>query len=457
MLEEVEIMLKPREELEKNLIEVIETSKLGTKKKIIKEIKSHLLENYEISSGKVQSIINDPATELPKLDIREIFLITEQIYVKYDELPMINPKNFFTDVEMKNSRQFSGLLEEKIIEFPVNFTHSTIVGNSAYMVTMDIQTIDKLIRSQNLHYNYDLQREATYKRQKETVTISPTTNKKNIEEITDHLLEGTLVPTVLVFNAATRSSESGTELIFDPKKMELTITKGTKLDIVDGYHRCLASQQALQTNPELHFNFAVLITNYSTKRAQQYQAQLAKATPISSTRIMELEANRLSDTIVQRLKSESELQGRISQTNRIHSLNKELVTYNVLSDAIDEQFELKTRIDAEDVADYLIEFFNFLLGSYPDEFLNKINETRENSLINDNNMFIGYIVLARRMFESDIRAKEIRKIIKNIDFSKENPIWQDSIVDDKGNLLETNKVRKVIKNYFDKLDIKVMV
>jgi hypothetical protein len=450
-------MLKPREELEEKLIDVIKSSKIKTIRKKVNDIKQHLLENYEISSGRVQSVLNDPEKELSDLDIRELYLITEQVFAKTGDLS-IDPSVFFADIEKTNSRQFSGLLEQQEeVTFPINFAHSTIVGNSAYIVAMDIQVIDKLIRSQNLHYNYDLQREATYKKQKDVVTIHPTLNKKNVEEITQHLLEGTLVPTVLVFNAATRSSESGSELVYDPKKMELTITKGTKLDIVDGYHRCVSSQQALQINPELHFNFAVLITNFSTRSAQQYQAQLAKATPISSTRIMELEANRLADTVVQRLKSESELQGRISQTNRIHSLNKELVTYNVLADTIEEQFDIKTRSDAEDVADYLIEFFNFLLGAYPDEFLNNINKTRENSLINDNNMFIGYIVLARRMFEAEIKPREIRKIIKNIDFNKQNSVWIDLVLDDKGKLLETNKLRKNIRNYFEILELGIEI
>jgi hypothetical protein len=446
-------VLKQREILEEKLVEAIQTSKLKTKKKVVADIKKHLSSNYEISSGKVQTLINDPEKELSELDLRELYLITEQVFAKTGDLS-VSPEEYFTQNEMNTSRQYSGLLENQEITFPINFSHSTIVGNSAYMVTMDIQTIDKLIRSQNLKYNYDLQREATYKKQKNTVTIHPTLNKKNVEEITEHLLQGTLVPTVLVFNAATRSSESGSELIYDSKKMQLTITKGTQLDIVDGYHRCVASQQALQTNPELHFNFAVLFTNYSTKKSQQYQAQLAKATPISSTRIMELEANRLSDTVVQRLKSESDLQGRISQTNRIHSLNKELVTYNVLSNSIDDEFKMNTRVDAEDVADYLIDYFNFLIGSYPEAFINNIEKTRKDSLINDNNMFVGYIVLARKMFEKGIKPRKVKEYIDNIEFNRENKLWQEKgILDSQLNITDTNKARKSIKELFENIDV----
>jgi hypothetical protein len=101
---------------------------------------------------------------------------------------------------------------------------------------------------------------------KNEIKKEPTLVMSNVKEISSHLLEGTLVPTVLVWNAAVRSSSTGTELVYNSNTLELTIEKDTALFIVDGWHRCKASQNALQMNPELHFNFAVLITNYSTKK-----------------------------------------------------------------------------------------------------------------------------------------------------------------------------------------------
>jgi hypothetical protein len=449
-------MLKERKILEKNLIEVIQTSKELTKKKVINDIKKHLAQ-YDIID--VQGWLNDPEGRLSELDNREILLFTEQIFAKTGDM-RVNVKEYFTEAEFSDARHFSGAVErmKNQIEFPITFPNATIVGNGAYMVTVDIQTINKLLSNELLDYNYDLQREASYRRVKNEIKKEPTLVMSNVKEISSHLLEGTLVPTVLVWNAAVRSSSTGTELIYDSNTMELTIEKDTDLFIVDGWHRCKGSQNALQINPDLHFNFGVLITNYSTKKAQQYQAQLAKATPISKVRIKELEANRLSDTVVQQLKEESDLKGHISSTERIHSLNKELVTYNVISDTIDEEFKMETRADAADVGDFLVEYFNMLLGSYPEEFLMNIEETRKKSLINNNNMFIGYIILARRMFESNMKARDIRKIVKDIDFSKENKLWnQIGVLDQKGNITETNKARKAIKDYFNKLDIEVMV
>lgn len=445
-------MLQDRKILENNLIEVIKTSKINTKKKKVNEIKLHLAK-YDIID--VQGWLNDPESKLPEMDNRELLLFTEQIFAKTNDF-QVNPSDYFTDAEFSDARNFSGAVErmENELEFPITIPNVTVVGNGAYMATIDIQTIDKLISNGLLDYNYDLQREATYRRVKNEIKKEPTLVMSNVKEITNHLLEGTLVPTVLVWNAQVRSSSTGTELVYNSNKLELTIEKNTNLFIVDGWHRSRSAQNALQINPDLQFNFAVLITNYTTKKAQQYQAQLAKATPISKVRIQELEANRLSDTVVQQLKDESDLKGRISQTNRIHSLNKELVTYNVLSDTIDEQFKMETRADAADVGDFLSDYFNMLFATYPDEFINKIEDTRKESLINDNNMFVAYLIIGRRMFEKNMKPKDIRKIIKNIDFSRDNPLWRElGILDDKGNLEDTLKVRKSLKEYFEEIEI----
>lgn len=448
-------MLKDRRELEENLISVMESFKLKLKKKIIKEIKEYLVKEYDISTGDIQRWINDPEN-LKEVDLRELYLFTEQIYAKTGSNHII-PSDFFTDIEIKEAKQFSGILEkkEKEMNFPITIGNATVVGMNAYMVTLNIKTIDKLLENNLLTYNFEVQREATFRKRKDKVVITPTLNQTSVKEISQHLIDSTLVPTVLVFNAAVRSGKDGIELIYDSNKFELTINENVNLQIIDGYHRCRASQNALQRNPELEFNFPVLITNYSTRKSQQYQAQLAKSNKISKARIQELEANRLSDVVIQQLKDESDMKGRISQTSRIHSLNNELVTYSLLSDSIDQQFKMENRADAADVGDFLTEFTNMLLGSYPDEFMNKIDETRKVSLINDNNIFgIGYIVLARRMFEEKIKPKEIRKIIKEIDFSRDNKMWYEiGVLDEDGNLNETNKVRKAIKDYFEKIEI----
>lgn len=445
-------MLKPRREIELSLAEVIKSTRLKSKKKIVEDVKLHL-SKYGIVD--TQGWINDPESELSSLDIRELVLFTEQVFAKTGDL-RVNPEDFFTSGETKEARQFSGASEiiGDVIELPYTIPNVLQLSSEEYVCILDASEINKLMKSNILYYNLDIQREAKVVKRKDQVVLEATLNMKNVKEITQNLLEGKQFPSELKLNAAVRTSDSGDELIYDAKHLELTITKGTRLDILDGFHRIKGIENAFAINPNIRQKFTISITNYSTRMAQLAQSQIAKASPFSKVRIQELEQSRHSDIVVKQLKDESDLRGRISQTNRIHSVGNELVTYNVLADTIDEEFKMDTRADAADVGDYLVEFFNMLLGSHPDEFLHNVEETRKVCLMVDNNFFIGYLVLARKMMEAGIKPRNVRKYINEIDFNRFNPLWREKgITDEKGHITETNKARKAIKRYFEEIKV----
>jgi len=442
-------MLKERSELEEKLIPIMK--EIYPKKRTLNLIKNDFAK-FDVDGGEITGYFGSP--EIVKdVDLRLLYLLTESTFNHTNNLEL-DPMFFFTESEKKESYQYSGALEnEDSLKFPLTFANATIVGNGAFMVTMNIKTIKKLVDNQLLHYNFEIQREGKFTKKKDKIIIEPTVNMNNVKEIVSHLKNGTLVPTVLVFNAATRTSDTGEELTYDSKKMELTINSNSRLDIVDGYHRTKALSNALELYPDINFNFAVLITNYSTKKAQQYQAQLAKATPISKTRVQELEAKRYSDVVVQQLREESDLKGRISQTSKAHTSVDELVAYNTLADTIDEMFKMETKVEALDVADYLTDFFNYLIGLYPEEFIKNPQETRKVSLINDNNMFAGYVVLASRMMDKEYKVNKLKTILKDINFNRDNPLWEELEILNNKTIKNSNKTRRGIIDYFKELSI----
>ena len=411
----------------------------------VREIKEEL-SKYQISEGRVEKVLSKP--ELLKDDLRELALFTEQFYMK-SGIQDLNIDNWFTKSEMKESRQFDYNLENNIddIEFPLEIKNVNIVGNGVYVGSLDIKTVAKLMKSQLLNYNFEIQRQAAQIKRSEHFILTPTINKKNVKEMKNLLLKGELIHTTLAFNAATQTSDSGEELVYNSKTNSLTITEGTRLDILDGYHRCLASRQAIKANPDLDFRFIVIFSNYTTKQAQQYQAQLAKATPIPKARVQELEANRLSDTVVQMLKAESELKGRISSSKgKMNITAGDLVSYSVLSEAIDREFDMKVKLDTYEVTEHLTKFFEFLFGYYPEEFTSgKINE----SLMTYNKMFAGYIALAAKMKNENIELKKLKSILDNIDFSRENELWKElGITNSEGKIVgntDENKISKYFK------------
>ncbi|WP_144509905.1 DNA sulfur modification protein DndB [Bacillus sp. FJAT-22090] len=437
--------------MKKNKAELLEVIKdkiqyISDNRKAVDEIKDELA-NYRITDGRVEEVLNNPDV---LDDMRELALFTEQFYVKTG-LQDFNPDNWFEIPEMKEARQYDYIFEntEEEMAFPIEYDKSHPIGRDVFSTIMSYQEVAELMKNQLLNYNFEIQREAKQIKRHDHFIMTPTINKKNVKEMRDLILKGELKNTMLAFNAAPRTSDLGEELDYDNKKNILTITEGTRLDILDGFHRCLASQQAYEINPDLDFNFVVMVSNYTTKEAQNYQVQLSKATPIPLARAVELAGNRYADDVVKILKSDSELKGRVtSAKGRLNITAGDLVSYTVLADAINREFNIKVKLDVYEVSDYLKKFFEYLIGNFPEEFSVDRNTK---SLMAYNKMFAGYIGLAAAMKEQNIELTELKLIIEDIDFDRDNPIWEDvTLIKNKGEISNRIDERR-IGQYFRKL------
>src|SRR5690606_37943381 len=105
-------MKQDRSLLEQNLIKP--TLEIKRKRRVVRDIKRHLSENHSVFEGSIQSWINDP-NMLKGVDSRLLYLFAEQIYLKTGD-QSINPSDFYTEAEIKTSRQYSGKMyfEEEV-------------------------------------------------------------------------------------------------------------------------------------------------------------------------------------------------------------------------------------------------------------------------------------------------------------------------------------------------------
>lgn len=422
---------------------------LSTNEKAVKNVKKGL-SKYGITAGAVENIMSNPEV-LEESDRREVALFVEEFY-KNLSIQALEPTQWFTEVELKRARQFDKrLLTEDMADYTIAFDNTAVVGNGVYSTTIDIKTIAELFDAQVLNYNYEIQRQAKITKRKDQIVYSPTVYRKNVKEIKEYLLKDQLISTTLAFNAASGSSDSGEELTFDANTGTLVINEGTQLDILDGFHRCLASIEAYRQNPDLKFRFMLMISNFTTREAQQYQAQLAKATPIPKTRVQELEANRHADAVVRQLKSDSELRDKVSSHHQVKYAQGELVSYKVLADAIDREFNMRTNKEVREVSKFLTEFFDELIGSFPDEFLD--NSSREKSLMNYSKMFAGYIALAAKMRKEKIELDKLESTMKGIDFTKENDEWKQLGILNSDGKISNKADDKKIANHFKQIEM----
>lgn len=437
--------------LEQTMSDTI-SAKIKENKKKVEQIKKNLNEKHSINYGETMKYLNFFDEEKENMDRRVFILLVKEVFLASGNGDL-DPTKHFEKNELKLVETYdASIYKEDTLTLPITLNDFLMIDDENFLGILDVKFLKKLFDADLIRYNFETQREAKYIRIKGDSQRVANINQKSVNEIADGIVKGTLASTQLTFNASVGTADEGDELQYNAKKMELEIKKGTMIDILDGMHRLMGSLRALEINPDIDFRFSILIKNCNTASAQRYIGEINTVNVMSKAHVDAMKALRRSDSVVKQLQRESDLRGRISQTNRVHSRNNELVSTKILADTIDEEFKMETKTDANEVGEYLTDFFNTLIGNYSNEFVKKVKETKEKSIINSNVMFAGYVVLAKRMREENIPLKKLVEILDKIDFSRENKEWEDLGVI-KDNII-ADSAKKPVKNYFSNLKIK---
>ncbi|MCY8174870.1 DNA sulfur modification protein DndB [Bacillus inaquosorum] len=282
----------------------------------------------------------------------------------------------------------------------------------------------------------------------------PKTNPKSVEEIKELFKKGDLIVSMFTFNARFGTSDEDEEIEYNPSDLSLTVTKGTLVDVLDGYHRISGVVKAITEAPELDQTFILNILNYTEEKAKRHFAQMNTINPVEKSRIEELGQKRYSSTIVEQLKYNSELKDKISVQSEIGMSSPFLVTYYTLSEAIDDAFEINSRRDAIQLSKYLRDFFAELFYAFPDDFLeDDLSESRNRSYINYNAVFYGYIYLAKKMQENGTPLAKLATILQQVDFDKGKTFKELSSRNYEEQLNAAMK-KKLKKVFYDEIDVR---
>lgn len=446
--------LKGKEILALHLVDVL--TSLEPDKKNTTRLKQYLKE-YKVSPGEVQKLINNSEEELQKIlddnDDAFLCLLTEALNAVTGDARVVT-SHYFTNREIKEVRSTYEKEVKEQLEFPLTLHNVTQVADDDYILTMKASEIKAW--SKVFQYNYETQREARLRADKTTGKIipQPKTNPKSVKEIVELIRKGRAIRSMLTFNARLGTSDDGEELIYDKKNNTLTITEGTLLDILDGFHRLTAIIIALTEDPTIDMTFKINIVNFSVNQAQDFFAQLNTTNPISKSRMMEASEKRLGDFIVKQIQANSELGEYITKSDHVNKYQNLLVTFNVLSSSIDEVFNVEDKPSANEIAKYLSVFFNKLMFDNPDAFMTDIVNIRNDSVINANRMFYGYVALAKNFYDNNIELERLQEVIENIDFKRDNLIWSEvGLVDSQTGRIDYNggsisRINKSLIKYF---------
>lgn len=325
---------------------VIELKNLPTDEKI--ETLTKNMENmYNIPSALTLSMINRKHDQrfFETIDIRLIILFIMEAFKVLGRSELI--EKYIPIGEQQESKQYdySAMRESKKQSLPITY-QPVIRVNEMFSTSMRASELAELLDAGIINYNFDIQREAKLEVRTNEIIKRPTINRQNVNEMTQHLMNDSLKESTIYLNAAPLTSKSGDELIYNGAEYSLTITEGTRLDVLDGFHRILATQLASRVNPELDFEFNVMFSNFTTQEALNWQVQHSKATSWSKNRVVEMQQDSKASKVAKGVKEyDSELEYLIFTGENRRSFSKSLISFSHLTKTIDDLYDLKSRRD----------------------------------------------------------------------------------------------------------------
>lgn len=432
-------MKKDREELEINLRDVIDDNKHKTR--ILAKINDHL-DEYGILPGFINDIARG-STSLSNLEIHLLIVVTDAVYRVTSDSRIVS-HDYFSKSELEKSVQLTKQeLNKTTLELPIEISNVLNIDQLTYFTKIDIKLLVDMFHSKLIIYDYETQRSAKYRMGKDGVVPVPDVNKKSVDDIAKHMLDGTYLPDMLTLNVY---SEEVEPLSYDERNKILTINKGASISILDGFHRLQGGVKALTINPNLSFELLLSIRSYDTEIAKKYFGQINTINVVKKERLKELKSENWSVAVVKDLQQKSELNGnKIASAANISEIAGQLTTFDIMSYGVEKIFSPDNFLEYKEVAKYLTEFFGYLTGHFYDEFIANPNAYRK-TYVNHPLMFLGYIQIAKNFRDQNKDLSEVSHIKSSINFEDKELI---NILNSR-NGINSNRVRNQVISYFKK-------
>lgn len=356
------------------------------------------------------------------------------------EILDLDPVDYFTEIEMENLKDYKAETKEKSdIDEPIVLPNMTQVAPNFWVGPLSSQQFAELDAGNEFIYNFKTQRDPVYD---VYGTKKINLSKTKAKEISEGILSGEQFPDAIVVNVL----KDGTDEIRYEKNGDLIILSGVK-NIVDGQHRKVGNSIAIAKNPNLSFNFILIVTNYSEAKAQKQMTQINKQKPMKIEHTKNLDNSTIGNTIVDVISDINS--SEFAETIRDSDAELEfggLVKKATLSTSIMECYkkDLTNKLQVKQIAQHIANVMDYIIALYVDDFIKHPDETRKISYVNHKNMFIGYIALSAKVYKDPDWKFKVEETLDGIDFSTNNPFWKDNNIKD-------HDVKKSSRNSFYKL------
>ncbi|MFA7157433.1 MAG: DNA sulfur modification protein DndB [Bacilli bacterium] len=411
-----------------------------TKQFVMDEFKSRNLPSLRAAWVFSENLDIDTLSESEE-DIQFLFLfclaLNKALKEKNIDL-LTDYKSYFTNIEISEWENYKEEKESEDI-FPYNLKDvQEIIYGKQWQSKLTIQQLNKLYNV--LLWNPNSQR--GFKVTKKAIRINEDTKK--VREIADSILSGTYYPDHIKINIVKDENKP----IYNPKTRMLTLREGVILNIWDGFHRKSASALVLLENPDIDFTWPIDITNLSEIETHNAMVQVNKQTPINPDVIAPKDYSKNENLVLDKIiDSRGDLSNVTKDTDSFVKSDRGLVSKPILAEAIKDNYtnQLDSAMNRDTIASWIVEFTNYLMGVYSEEFIINPYEVKKTSYINNLNMFYGYIALSSTLKDNKEWKEILKQKIESIDFNIDNPIWREI------GIIKDNKINNSTKNKLYKL------
>lgn len=447
-------MIKNRNQLEEVINKV--SYDYAHNNKIINKVTDELVNNHNLSRGRVIGIFTQN-TPINYFNNEELCLITKYLF-QFTQNSKLKLSEWYNPREIAIAEIYKNKITEKVNRIILHNVDQ-ISSNQWLSTKENYQYITYVMSNGLVGYNMRTQRKPIKKKYGDKTFEIPNIKTNKVEEIKNEMVAGTFNPNVIIWNIR---KESGMEKFkYNSKERILTIeiNENTHVDIIDGANRTGGILRAVEEKSDISLTTSIMIYYVDEEKAQQIIYQEAQTEPLEEEIKEFFNLSNKNMEIVKNINSKqrlNEMFNRIGMNEKDLKYEGKLCTFETLSETIKyvySDLNKKRVIDVQNIEKYLIEFFNELIGiNYEVLSIEKLKETRKNSYIADDNMFIGYIALAQALNEkyNENWKENLQIILKQIDFRKTNPRWTKIGIESRLN----QRTVKRIADYFRSLVLK---
>jgi hypothetical protein len=251
-----------------------------------------------------------------------------------DPSDLYAPK-YFTEQELE-SKIYDKPLDENNDDFDIVIDEWNQITNDQYHFIASSDEVLKWTNLNKLKYNPNVQRDLKVKVNKGTEIMVVDINTDAVKEMEDLIENNEFFSDNLTINV-------NPDLYEEPKivKNKLIIPKESHIDLIDGFHRCLALMNVKRRKSDLKFTFQFNLTVFNEEKANKYMLQMDKKNHLSEEQVIRTNKNNFNNLVVTRLKDSSSFHLKKSL------LNDSMFTYVVK--LIEKIFNIKERPKAVDL------------------------------------------------------------------------------------------------------------